>query len=784
MAASDGAGTGDGGRRAATASRLSRRLAVTGSGRVVVGGGTRWAVSISTFTRESANAARLRRRRAAARRRRRRRAMAHQAIRRGRRGDPEHPVLGAERHLTNADDRGPDNSVRLVARKPAWVRVYVRSGIFGPSQDLTGDLVVEPGTGVLLTDWSTLATLDSAAGGIRHVAAQSRLRHRARHDHVLAQLHRRRRSHAGDHAPHRAHLGTRRPHPHADRQLAGDGRRQLLQTLSLRGVFVTYSGPDPTKNATNPPTVNLPAPTLANLQSTAAWTLTTNPLESQGVFSSAGQMNWFAPLTGTATSPGGCSSGWQAFNYWLSLIKNNDGNRSDVIYYGLLPAATPIANVSGCELYGVSAGTDTDQQTMAHEIGHGAGLKHGPCNVTGTTVDAGYPAYEPYDPANTPTASIGEYGLDITNGTIHPPTTDKDYMSYCGPAWISLYNHAQLCNNSAFNPRTAGLPHWRPPDLVDPYLWPWEYIPDPPNWERHPGDLRAKAEALISILGTVDETGELAVHSVTRVQALRRTRAAVPTQFVAQLIGEQDEPIASAAVVRLPAQGSGCGCRRRRWPGRWPVRVRGDAVRRRTRDGAAHRRALQGEQGRRDRLDARRSVASAPHLGLRGERRSRVRHRDVGSPRSSGLLPPVLAPVLQGRRAIMERPRGRHHHEASSLPADPSPERPVDLPPAGARRLPHHDRGVATGGDSPSAAHREHPEPACGSAVLRPLPATPLGRRHGGRWRAGRPRSLLVAHRRSSVPRTDSTRGSPPRSRAIIGLRSPCADVAARPRSR
>ena len=39
----------------------------------------------------------------------------------------------------------------------------------------------------------------------------------------------------------------------------------MLQTLSLRGVFVTYSGPDPTKNATNPPTVNLPAPTLANL---------------------------------------------------------------------------------------------------------------------------------------------------------------------------------------------------------------------------------------------------------------------------------------------------------------------------------------------------------------------------------------------------------------------------------------------------------------------------------------------------------------------------------------
>jgi len=466
----------------------------------------------------------------------------------------------AEQHLTNADDRGPDNSVRLVARKPAWVRVYVRSGIFGPSQDLTGDLVVELRTGVLLTDWSTLATLAPQPAG--YVTSQRNPAYATERGTTASSL--------NFIVPGALMQGIMRV---TARIWALDDHTRtpidswqetvdasLLQTLSLRGVFVTYSGPDPTKNATNPPTVNLPAPTLANLQSTAAWTLTTNPLESQGVFSSAGQMNWFAPLTGAATGPGGCSSGWQSFNFWLSLIKNNDGNRSDVIYYGLLPAATPIANVSGCELYGVSAGTDTDQQTMAHEIGHGAGLKHAPCGVTGTTVDGSYPAYEPYDPANTPTASIGEYGLDITNGTIHPPTTDKDYMSYCGPAWISLYNHAQLCGNSAFNPRTAGLPHWRPPDLVDPYLWPWEYIPDPPNWERHPGDLRAKAEALISILGTVDETGELAVRSVTRVQALRRTRDAVPTRFVAQLIGEQDEPIASAAVVRLPAQGSGCKC--------------------------------------------------------------------------------------------------------------------------------------------------------------------------------------------------------------------------------
>jgi hypothetical protein len=446
-----------------------------------------------------------------------------------------------------------------VARKPARVRVYVRSGILGVSQTLTGDLVVERRTGVLMTQWTTLATLAPQPAGF--VTSQRNLAYATERGTIGSSL--------NFIVPADLMQGIVRVT--ARIWALGDATRtpidtweetvdaSLLQTLSLRGVFVTYSGPDPTKSPTNPPTVNLPAPTLANLQATAAWTLTTNPVESQGVFSSAGQMNWFAPLTGTATSPGGCSSDWQGFTFWLSLIKNNDGNRRDVIYYGLLPSATPIANVTGCELYGVSAGTDTDQQTMAHEIGHGAGLKHAPCGVTGSSVDANYPAYEPYDPANTPTASIGEYGLDITNGTIHPPT-DKDYMSYCGPAWISLYNHAQLCDNGAFNPRRVGLPSWRPPDLVDPYLWPWEYIPDPPSWDRHPGDLRARAEPLISILGIVGETADLEVRSVTRVQALRRTRDAVPTRYVAQLVGARDEPVATAPVVRLPAQGGGCGC--------------------------------------------------------------------------------------------------------------------------------------------------------------------------------------------------------------------------------
>jgi hypothetical protein len=460
----------------------------------------------------------------------------------------------ANLHLTNADDQGPDNSVRLAANKPAWVRVYLRSGLLGGSHDLTGELVVEHRKGPFLALWSTVATLAPQPPGT--VATQT----------------------SPNYATERSTLGSTLNFILGANLIRGmvrltvriwrvgdttkalvDTQQEtvnatMLQTLRLRGIFIAYSGPDPT---TNPPTpnVNLPAPTVANLQATAAWTMTTNPVESQGSFSSAGTMNWFMPLTGVATEPGGCSADWLALNYWISLMKLNDGNRNDVIYYGLLPAAVPMQNVGGCESSGVSAGPDAQPVTMAHEVGHGAGLAHGPCGVG--NADASYPAYEPYDPANTPTASLGEYGLDITNGTIHPPS-DKDYMSYCGPRWISVYHHAKLCFNDKFNPRSVGTQRWRPPDLVDPYLWPWEYIPDPPIWERAPGDLRMKAERLISIVGLVDDAGVLDVRSVMRVEALRGSTNAARTAFVAQLMSEGGEVVASAPVMRLISRGCGC----------------------------------------------------------------------------------------------------------------------------------------------------------------------------------------------------------------------------------
>src|ERR687885_750189 len=49
----------------------------------------------------------------------------------------------AEEHLARASGRVPDNAIRLVARKPAWVHVYVRSA---PGQEnvpnVTGELEI------------------------------------------------------------------------------------------------------------------------------------------------------------------------------------------------------------------------------------------------------------------------------------------------------------------------------------------------------------------------------------------------------------------------------------------------------------------------------------------------------------------------------------------------------------------------------------------------------------------------------------------------------------------
>src|SRR5207245_438836 len=106
--------------------------------------------------------------------------------------------------------------------------------------------------------------------------------------------------------------------------------------------------------------------------------------------------------------------------------KAADGNHPGFLYYGLLATNFPnTSNNGGCESSGVSSGFNGGQQAMAHEIGHACGRAHGPCGGVGTSADPTYPAYEPYDSTAARVASIGEYGLDITNGGVPTPATAR-----------------------------------------------------------------------------------------------------------------------------------------------------------------------------------------------------------------------------------------------------------------------------------------------------------------------------------------------------------------------
>ena len=165
-----------------------------------------------------------------------------------------------------------------------------------------------------------------------------------------------------------------------------------------------------------------------------------------------------------------------------------DGNRTDVIYYGLIANGVPMGPIIGCESSGVSSGSVGDGVTMAHELGHHCGMPHAPCGGVGTP-DPTYPAYEPYDPGGTRTASIGEYATDVITGAVMSPTMFQDMMGYCIPRWISLHNYGRLLNHALLDPRRECVDHWWWRDVIlqqRPPI-PEKWLPDPPPdyWPRN-----------------------------------------------------------------------------------------------------------------------------------------------------------------------------------------------------------------------------------------------------------------------------------------------------------
>jgi hypothetical protein len=142
----------------------------------------------------------------------------------------------------------------------------------------------------------------------------------------------------------------------------------------------------------------------------------------------------------------------------VTTLKSSEiGLYSPTVYYGLVSTGTSLSNtwlplnsgfILGIGWVGTRASAgldipasfglpaDTTSDTAAHEIGHNLGRKHAPCDTT-SGLDPSYPA------AN---ASIVQFGIDVSKGTVLNPSTTKDVMSYCEPQWVSDYTYKALYN--------------------------------------------------------------------------------------------------------------------------------------------------------------------------------------------------------------------------------------------------------------------------------------------------------------------------------------------------
>jgi hypothetical protein len=462
----------------------------------------------------------------------------------------------AAEHLTDPADRAPNNAVTLIAGKPAWARVYLRSGFFAQEiSNVTGTIEVQRRSFGFL--YHTIGTLTPQSPGVAtarpnpdYATERSTLSYTL--NFVIP---------ADYMCGHLRLLVTIKAPSGLSATATVDLNVTLRQTLRLAGIMVGYNGPSATATPANPnpPNLTLAAPTLANLQTTSAWSLLTFPVQSAATYRSAGTITWNRPLDDARSCDGCCTPNWVALNSAVQAQKVADGNRTDVLYYGLLANGIPTGIIIGCESSGVSSGQNGDQVTMAHELGHQCGLSHAPCGTT--SGNASFPAYEPYDPANTPRASIGEYGLDISTGNIFSPATFKDLMSYCGPRWISLYYYGLLTNNSGLDPvrSCVDYPWWRDIVAYEPNLIPEKWLPDPPpdqDWKRSV----VNPEPVISIIGVLISENEIEISSVMRLEAFRDVTSGRASGLTAELLDGNGRVLARGQVHQLTSRAQ-CGCR-------------------------------------------------------------------------------------------------------------------------------------------------------------------------------------------------------------------------------
>ncbi|MCP4248475.1 MAG: hypothetical protein GY778_15615, partial [bacterium] len=456
----------------------------------------------------------------------------------------------ANLHLTDPADRGPDNSLRLVTNKTAWVRVYLRSGQVagfdgGTLENVDGTLRVERRVGGV---WSQVATIapqngpiDAQDGFVSYDAERGNINNSLNFVVPAAQMTGLLRLRVEVASPYKQCPGNT-----ATRQTTVDVN--LTQTLNAAFITIGYNGP----NNTNTGNLNLPAPTPGQCTAETSWAMKTFPVSGAPNVRIASTFVTNTPLNDPRSCPGCCSPNWGPLLTQIGLLVAADQAAfpgGNWVYYGIINSGIPVT-VPGCS-GSATGGLAGRPMTYAHEIGHQFGLPHARCGNAGAG-NANYPVYEPYDlpvdvpanPINTTNwtmASIGEYGLDIDNGNIANPQNAEDFMSYCGPRWISVFTHNFLVNRPALSPQVIPTGSGAAADRV--------IVDDEPGFARDTQGLHP----LIDIMGSVQD-GNFTIASVARLETRYLAATGQPTGFTAELL-QGGQVIASNPLHAFESEG-------------------------------------------------------------------------------------------------------------------------------------------------------------------------------------------------------------------------------------
>lgn len=215
-------------------------------------------------------------------------------------------------------------------------------------------------------------------------------------------------------------------------------RFEDVPVLPLHGVLIHYTGLDFFNNPVDA------TPTPLDVLVVADSVLRTYPI-SGFFFDGCEILQWSAQTSVT-----------QNFVDLYNAIANLRAlSGTDDIYWGILPNAANCGAVCGLGGNGTALFFQpvlgTPSSGAWHETGHALGRAHAPCgNPPGP--DPNYPTYNSF-----PQGSIGEVGIDGQTLAIHDPRLESDFMSYCGPVWVSPYTYMGLKHSvqSSFTSRVV-----------------------------------------------------------------------------------------------------------------------------------------------------------------------------------------------------------------------------------------------------------------------------------------------------------------------------------------